>query len=53
MGSLRLIDNAAIWTAGIPNGWQLVQLKHVVTKLNRVPNEDDRGFGSLCDKGLA
>ena len=41
MGSLRLIDNAAIWTAGIPNGWQLVQLKHVVTKLNRVPNEDD------------
>lgn len=41
MGSLRLIDNAAIWTAGIPNGWQLVQLKHVVTKLNRVPNEGD------------
>ena len=41
MGSLRLIDNAAIWTAGIPNGWQLVRLKHVVTKLNRVPNEDD------------
>lgn len=41
MGSLRLVDNAAIWTAGIPNGWQLVQLKHVVTKLNRIPNEDD------------
>jgi type I restriction enzyme S subunit len=41
VGSLRLIDNASNWTAGIPNGWQLVQLKHVVTKLNRVPSEDD------------
>lgn len=41
MGSLRLVDNVAIWTAGIPNGWQLVPLKHVVTKLNRIPNEDD------------
>jgi type I restriction enzyme S subunit len=41
MGSLRLVDNGAIWTAGIPNGWQLVPLKYVVTKLNRIPNEDD------------
>ena len=36
-----MIDNIDIWVDGIPEGWSLVKLKHVVTKLSRPTSNSD------------
>lgn len=39
--SLQMMDNVSTWVGGIPEGWNLVKLKHVATKLNRPVNRSD------------
>lgn len=41
MASLQLIDNVKHWIDGIPDGWTCVQLKYVVSKMNRPVLADD------------